>query len=127
MKHLLVLFILLISLPSLGQEKTCLDFKVGTFGYSDPDYADLITVRNDSLQTDSYPAMGWETTCRVTWLTDCIYEIEYIRVNNPMMDGLIGIKYLIEIVHIDQNKILCRTESEGVVVEKEMILTSTDH
>ena len=44
-----------------------------------------------------------------------------------MMEGLIGIKYVIEIINIDQNKILCKTESEGIVVEKEMILTATDH
>ena len=126
-KYVLTIPFLLFAIHVFGQEKTCLDFMVGTFVYSDPDYADLVTVRNDSLQTDSYPAMGWETTCRVSWLTECKYEIEYIRVNNPMMEGLIGIKYVIEIINIDQNKILCKTESEGIVVEKEMILTATDH
>ncbi|NQY31117.1 MAG: hypothetical protein HRT69_16830 [Flavobacteriaceae bacterium] len=126
MKKTISIFILLLALNSFSQEKKCSDFKVGKFTYSDPDYADLITIRTDSLQIDSYPKMGWEMTSRIEWLTDCKYEIVYIKVNDPKMESLIGIKYVIEIIEIDNNKIMCRTESDGITVEKEMIKTETE-
>jgi len=125
MKQTISMFILLLTLSSFAQEKNCSDFKVGKFTYSDPDYADLITVRTDSLQTDSYPKMGWEMTSSVEWLTDCKYELEYIKANDSKMESLIGTKYVIEIIEINGNVILCRTESDGIIVEKEMIKTET--
>ena len=65
-------------------------------------------------------------TSRVEWLTDCKYEIVYTKVNDPKMKSLIGIKYVIEIIGIDNNKIMFRTESDGIIVEKEMIKTETE-
>ena len=126
MKNLILILILNLTLNGWAQEKNCSDFKVGKFTYSDPDYADLITVRTDSLQIDSYPKMGWAMTSRVEWLTDCKYEIIYIKVNDPKMKSLIGIKYVIEIIGIDDNKIMCKTESDGITVEKEMIKAETE-
>ncbi|WP_298508294.1 hypothetical protein [uncultured Kordia sp.] len=121
MKPTIIILTLFISLISFSQEKKCSDFKIGKFTYSDPDYADLITERTDSLQTDHYPKMGWKLTSKVKWLTACKYEIEYIEVNIPKMESIIGTKYIIEIIDINKNKILCRTESDGIVIEKEMI------
>jgi hypothetical protein len=123
MREPITIILLLLTFGLFAQEKKCSDFKIGNFTYSDPDYSDLITVRTDSLQTDSYPKMGWEMTSRVKWLTDCKYEMEYIKVNDPKMESLIGIKYVIEIIEIKENKILCRTESDGITVDKEMIKT----
>ena len=65
-------------------------------------------------------------TSRVEWLTDCKYEIVYTKVNEPEIESLIGIKYVIEIIGIDDNKIMFRTESDGIIVEKEMIKTETE-
>lgn len=125
MKQVIMLF-LFLTFNSFVQEKDCADFKNGKFTYSDPEYADLITERNDSLQIDSYLNMGWKLTSRINWLTDCKYEIEYIKVNDPKMESLIGIKYVIEIIEINGDKILCKTESDGIVVEKEMIRIETE-
>jgi hypothetical protein len=121
MKQILYVIISFITLNSFAQETSCSDFKVGTFTYSDPDYADLISVRTDSVQTDTYPIMGWEMTSSIIWLTDCKYEIKCIKVNDQKLEPLIGITYIIEIIDINANIILCRTESYGVTVEKEMI------
>jgi len=123
MRETITIIFLLLTFGLFAQEKQCSDFKFGKFTYSDPDYSDLITVRTDSLQTDSYPKMGWEMTSRIKWLTDCKYEMEYIKVNDPKMESLIGIKYVIEIIEIKENKIMCRTESDGIIVDKEMIKT----
>ena len=116
-----IIILLLLTLNSFGQEKDCSNFKIGEFTYSDPDYADLITIRTDSFQTDRYPEMGWEMISKVKWLTKCKYEIEYIKVNKPMLESIIGTKYVIEIIEIKENKILCKTESEGIGIEREMI------
>jgi len=117
MKQSITVIILLLTLTSFGQEKDCSNFKIGEFTYSDSDYADLITIRTDSLQTDRYPEMGWELISKVKWLTKCKYEIEYVKVNKPILESIIGTKYVIEIIEINENKILCKTEPEEVVIE----------
>ena len=111
---------------SFSQKRECTDFKVGKFTYLDPNYADLITERNDSIQTDSYPSMDLIMTSRIKWLSDCKYEIEYIKVNDSKMQSIIGVKYIIEIIEINNNKILCKSESNGIIVEKEMIKIKTE-
>ena len=108
---------------SVAQHYTCTDFKTGTFSYLDPDYSDLKTVRNDSLQFDSYPSMGWEITSSINWLSECRYETTCIAVNTPKIASLIGTRYTIEIIEINENKIRCKTVSEGIEVEKELIKT----
>jgi len=39
------------------------------------------------------------------------------KVNKPILESIIGTKYVIEIIEINENKILCKTESERVVIE----------
>ncbi len=126
MRILIGVIFLFFTLHGNSQQLDCSEFKVGRFTYTDEDYSDLVTVRTDSLQTDTYRIMGLKTISTVKWLSDCKYEIVYIRVNDPKMESLIGIKYVIEIVQIDHNKIICRTASEGIVVEKEMIKTESE-
>ncbi|WGD33864.1 hypothetical protein [Olleya sp. YS] len=121
MKSIFSIIIFLITLIGYAQEKECIDFKVGKFTYSNPDYSDLITIRKDTLQIDYYPNLGWELTSKVNWLNDCKYEIIYTEVNDSKLDLLIGVRFVIEIIEINSNKILCRTVSEGLTVEQEMI------
>ena len=125
MRAIFYIIIFLFCFNSYAQEKQCEEFKVGKFTYSDPDYAELVTTRNDSIQTDSFHEIGLEMTSKVTWLSDCKYEIEYIEVNDSILESLIGMKYIIEIIKIDNNKIICRTKSDGIVIEKEMIKIKT--
>jgi len=61
--------------------------------------------------------MGWELISKVKWLAKCKYEIEYVKVNKPILESIIGTKYVIEIIEINENKILCKTEPEEVVIE----------
>jgi len=126
MKTIIIFALLPPTLSSFAQEKECANFKTGTFKYTDADYADLITKRNDSIQVDSYPNANFEMTSKITWLTDCRYEIEYIIVNDASLEPIIGMKYVIEIMEIDDSKIICRTKSEGITVEKEMIKVNED-
>ncbi|RAJ13256.1 hypothetical protein [Olleya aquimaris] len=121
MRNLLPIIIFLLALTGKAQDKECLNFKVGKFKYTNPDYSDLITIRKDTLQIDYYPNFGWELTSKINWLNDCKYEMIYIAVNDSKLDLLIGTKFVIEIMEINNNKILCRTVSEGLTVEQEMI------
>jgi hypothetical protein len=123
MRQISILILILLTFNCKAQENTCAEFKTGRFTYSDPDYADLITIRNDSIQIDTYPYADFETTSRIKWLSACTYEMEYLAVSNPLMNQLIGTKIIIEIIHVEDNKIRCRTVSDGVEVEKEMIKT----
>jgi len=106
MKQAITIIFFIMTLILIAQEKNCADFKVGKFTYSDLDYSDLITVRTDSLQIDSYPKMELETKSIVKWITDCKYEIEYIEVNDSKMESLIGTKYTIPYVILSHHTAL---------------------
>ena len=121
MKLTLKIIILTLSLNAFRQSLDCSDFKTGKFEYADPEYAELVTLRNDSLQIDSYTDMGWKITSKIEWLSDCKYRMECIEVNHAKMSTLIGKTYVIEIIEIDGNRILCQSESDGFVTKKEMI------
>ena len=121
MQKVIFIVLFLITTIAFSQELNCSDFKNGTFTYTDPDYADLLTTRTDSIQIDTYPKLDLEMTSTVTWLSDCKYQMVYTKVNDPKMEAIIGIKYVIEIIEINDNKIICQTVSEGIIVKKEMI------
>lgn len=121
MKFLLSLFLIVLTLPLVAQEMECSEFKIGKFRYTDPDYADLVTIRKDSIQIDSYPSLGWEMKNRITWLSDCTYQTECISVNEASLESLIGITYIIQIIAIRNDTIVCRAESDGITIDKEMV------
>lgn len=121
MRTFFYLALLIFSISTFAQGKKCVDFKNGTFKYTDKDYGDLITVRLDTLQTDTYPESNEVIKSRINWLSDCKYEMEVIEVNKEFLKSLIGTKYTIEIITINGNKIVCRSKNQGTVVEKEMI------
>ncbi len=126
MKKAITIILIVLTVKAYTQDQKCKAFRVGKFSYSDPDYGDLLTERNDSIQTDAYPSMGWKITSEIKWLSDCKYQTTCIKVNNKMLESLIGAEFVIEIVQIMNNKILCRTESQGIVVEKEMTKIQSD-
>ncbi len=121
MRQTSILILILLTFNCKAQENIYAEFKTGRFIYSDPDYADLITTRTDSIQIDTYPYADFETTSQIKWSSACTYEMEYMEVSNSLMNPLIGTKIIIEIINLEDNKIRCRTVSDGIEVEKEMI------
>ena len=121
MRNLFYIAILTFSVNSFAQVKKCNDFKNGTFKYAHKDYGELVTVRMDTLQTDSYPISGDQTKSRIKWLSGCKYEMEFIEVNKSYLQSLIGVKYTVEIIRINGKKITCRTNNKGEIIETEMI------
>jgi hypothetical protein len=108
-RSFLILIVLFISATSYAQDLDCSKFRTGHYRYVDQDYAELLTVRTDSIQTDSYPApMNFIATSRVKWLSDCTYEFEYFKFNDEKFSSLIGTKYVIEIIAIKGDTISCQ-------------------
>lgn len=123
MKQVLSIIFLLLTFVSYSQEKKCSDFKTGKFIHTDPDFKDLVTIRTDSIQREFYPKTGWEMIAKIKWLSDCKYEMEYIKANKDILQAIIGTKYVIEIIEINDNRIKCKSESGEMIIEKEMIKT----
>lgn len=121
MQKIIFIVLFIITSSCFSQELNCSAFKNGTFTYTHPDYADLLTIRKDSIQIDTYPKLNLEMTSTVTWLSDCKYQMVYTKVNDPKMEPIIGVKYVIEIIEINDNKIMCQTDSGDVIVKQEMI------
>ena len=123
MRSFLILILLFISATSYAQDLDCSKFRTGYYRYANQDYADLLTVRTDSIQTDSYPApMNFIATSRVKWLSDCTYEFEYFKVNDEKFNSLIGTTYAIEIIAIKGDTITCqKVESSKLKTTMDMI------
>nr|WP_321223502.1 hypothetical protein [uncultured Psychroserpens sp.] len=109
MKILSLLIVILASANSFAQNIDCSSFKTGHFKYLDKSYADLLTIRTDSSQIDTYSeTSNFEATSRLKWLSNCRYEFEYYKVNDAKFQPLIGTKYTIQITAIKGDTIVCR-------------------
>ncbi|WP_040281939.1 hypothetical protein [Psychroserpens damuponensis] len=108
MKFLSFLIVILASATSFAQHLDCSKFKTGQFRYLDKDYADLLTIRTDSTQIDSYKTSTFKATSHVKWLTNCRYEFEYYKVSDAKFKPLIGTKYIVEITKINGDTIVCQ-------------------
>ncbi|MEY8847189.1 hypothetical protein AB9K26_00080 [Psychroserpens sp. XS_ASV72] len=118
MKKVLLVLIIFHSIKISAQEKNCSDFKTGKFKYSDVSWSEIISVRNDSIQSDYYSESDMEIVSKITWLSDCKYKMEYIKVSEKWFEHKIGEVEFIEIVQVNGNKILCRNESYSIEMIK---------
>jgi hypothetical protein len=69
MKHTIVPRGLLLWLLCTVQKEKCRAFKTGHFTYADPDYSELVSLKNDSIQTDTYPKASVKTISARTCLS----------------------------------------------------------
>ena len=85
MKYFTILFCVFVMLISLGscKEKTCEDFKVGTFKSLDERMPDITIYRNDSTQTEINTKLGTENIFNITWVNDCEYYLVLKETKTP--------------------------------------------
>ncbi|WP_299335069.1 hypothetical protein [uncultured Psychroserpens sp.] len=127
MKNSIIITILLCSVWCYAQDTDCSKFRTGQFRYLDKDYKDLMTIRTDSTQIDSYPApMNFQGTSRVKWLSDCSYEFEYYKFNDPKYESLLGTKYTIKIVEIKGDTIVCQKVVNGQLTQRQEMIKIKD-
>ena len=91
------------------------------------DYADLLTIRTDSTQTDSYTeSSNFEATSRISWLSDCRYAFEYYKVNDARFESLVGTKYTVQITKVKGDTITCQKVVGEKLQEKMLMLKLKD-
>ncbi len=85
MKYFTILFCVFVMLISLGscKEKSCKDFKVGTFKSLDERMPDITIYRNDSTQTEINTKLGTENIFNITWVNDCEYYLVLKETKTP--------------------------------------------
>lgn len=127
MKRILILILLSYSTFSYAQNLDCSKFKTGHFKYFEGDYADLLTVRTDTTQIDSYvKTSDLKATSRLKWLSDCQYEFEYYKVNDPRFESIIGTKYTVEITEINGDTIVCQKLVNGKLSQPQRMIKIKD-
>lgn len=118
MRTIFTTFLFLLSISISAQEKKCSEFKTGKFKYSDISWKEITSVRTDSIQTDYYSESNMKIVSKITWLSDCKYKMEYIEVSEKVFEHKIGEVAFIEIVEINNNKIVCRNDSYSIEMIK---------
>lgn len=99
MRYLLLLFVITITSCS-AQSKDCSKFKTGTFKYSDNN--DWVITRTDSVQIEVNNKDHVKYIGIINWVSDCKYTLTYKNVNNPDYKSIIGTKFSVDIVYIDE-------------------------
>lgn len=126
MKHILSIIIVLLTLSFSNQEKECSDIKNGKFKYSDSSSNEVIEIRKDSIQIDSFPSIGLSYQSKVKWTSDCNYQITIFKVNDPEFDSLIGITFEFEILSIEKDQIKLKTKTVNKEHESEYFMKIID-
>jgi len=121
MKKIILLLFLVTITTSYSQDKKCTTFINGKFKYENPEYANFIVTRNDTIQTEVDDVKNISVEGSVKWLSDCNYVLTYTKVNLPSLQNLIGRKVKVEIKEIDGKKITCLSKMDDIVLELQMI------
>ena len=122
MKELISVAILAFSLTgNTVQNKECIQFKTGTFEYTDPQYINWTVIRTDSSQMEVNPVLGVTLMSSLKWKSDCDYELIYTKAIGTDLNKLIGKKINVSITNVKGNKIMCSAKSEMFNSDTELI------
>jgi len=122
MKALSSIIIIALTFSFFVQEKKCSDIKNGKFTYVDYSSNEIIEIRKDTIQIDSFPKLGLSYHSKVKWTSDCHYNITVYEVNNPEFDLLIGTTFEFEILSIENDQLRVKTKTVNKLRESEHIM-----
>lgn len=120
-RNLLSLLILALLFTSCASVKNCTAFKIGNFSYVNQTFSDWKIFRNDSTQVETSKATGMEVTGKVTWKSECEYEIVYVKTNHPKLQKMIGKKVEIKIISIKNDTITYEATSDTIKMESKVV------
>ena len=120
MKKLAAILVLALTTSCSAQEKKCSDFKIGSFIYSDPLYANLKVIRTDSTQIEIDVKSGFEMQSSIKWIDDCNYLLTTTKVLNADLEKALGKTIEVEIVETKFDSYTLRSNSENGNLELEM-------
>ena len=120
-RNIINLLILVILFTSCKSEKKCSDYKLGNFTYVNQTLSDWKIFRNDSTQIETSKSTGIEVNGKVTWKSECEYEILYVKTNHPKLQKMIGKKVEVKIINIRNDTITYEATSDTIKLESKMV------
>ncbi|WKZ61135.1 MAG: hypothetical protein QY309_06535 [Cyclobacteriaceae bacterium] len=103
MKLLLTLILWTVLLPiDSDSEIDCKTFRTGKFRLVDKDQ-EYIIERNDSIQIENDLKKNTMSRFKVTWVTDCEYELDILEANEEAMNFFKGKTLSIQILETSDN------------------------
>ncbi len=96
------LLLALIFLSCSSQPKDCSKFRTGTFKYKNPDYANYLVTRNDSIQIEADEKNNTKTISSIEWISDCKYILTCKEVVN-LSNDIIGLQVEVKITKTNNN------------------------
>jgi hypothetical protein len=120
MKKLISIIILVLTFSSCAQEIKCSNFKIGTFKYSDPLYADLKVIRTDSTQMEINTISGLEMHGSIKWINECNYVLTITKVLNADLENVIGKTIEVEIIETKSDSYKLKSKSDAGNLEFEL-------
>jgi len=93
MKYLHTIFLILVafSFSFNRQPDPCKSIKTGSFTYKEEMFGQCLIERNDPIQSEKVLSNGMVVQTRVTWLSDCEYQMIFLNANFSMPDSIIRI------------------------------------
>lgn len=85
MKNIVIVLLLVSS--SLMAQQNCKAFKTGTFEYTQKGYEGYQISRTATHQVEENKAKGYRAEASVKWLSDCEYQLTYLKANDKSLLG----------------------------------------
>ena len=99
-----VIAIFIWALLPISTEVKCSEHKTGTFSLKDESLgSDHLIVRTDSIQTETDLNTGAKSKYKVTWLTDCEYELNILEGAPEIMDFYSDKTLIIQITDVTKD------------------------
>jgi len=92
------------ALSPISTEVKCTEYRTGTFSLQDEALgSDHLIVRTDSIQTETDLMTGAKSKYKVTWVTDCEYELNIIDGGPEIMDFYRDKTLIIQITNVTKD------------------------
>lgn len=114
MNNIIYTSLLLLSIISCTQEKSCKDLHEGKFGYTDPELSHIEILRTGDSQIEVNTETKIEAHTKIKWISDCEYMLIYEEFRNSPeeLNFMIGKEINAQIIKIKGNKFTCQVKSE---------------
>ncbi len=121
MKKLAIILFSLGCICTSAQEKKCTTFKVGTFKYSNPLYADWIIKRTETAQVETNKKTGLIIHNEIKWLSECEFDLICTKVSQTQLQHVVGKVFHIQIIETSNSSYTCISR-KNEVQDKDMTL-----
>lgn len=102
-KICVAVFALLCAGTAFAQQANpkCKSMKTGTFTYAAEGLEHITIVRTANYQTETNAKTGGSISGKITWLSDCEYELYFDKITEKGAEGMLGQKIRTTITNVE--------------------------